>query len=62
MLQHSTDMYRFSYTSWLQLAAECGGCSQTMLMSPLTWNIWVHRDIPRPAGCGISPLKFEMTP
>ena len=21
-----------------------------------------HRDIPRPAGCGISPLKFEMAP
>ena len=42
MLQHSTDMYRFPYTSWLQLTAEYGGCSQTMLMSPLTWNVWVH--------------------
>ena len=42
MLQHSTDMYRFSYTSWLQLAAEYGDCSQTTLMSPLTCNVWVH--------------------
>ena len=42
MLQHSTDMYRFFYTSWLQLAAEYGGCNQTMLMSPLTWNVRVH--------------------
>ena len=28
MLQHSTDMYSFSYISWLKLAAEYGGCSQ----------------------------------
>ena len=27
-LQHSTAMYSFSYKSWLQLAAEYGGCSQ----------------------------------
>ena len=32
-------------------------------------TVWRHielkyslRDIPRPAGCGISPLKFEMAP
>ena len=26
-LQHSTAMYSISYISWLQLAAEYGGCS-----------------------------------
>ena len=23
-------------------------------------NLFISTDIPRPAGCGISPLKFEM--
>ena len=31
MLQHSRAMYGISYISWLQLAAEYGGCSQLIL-------------------------------
>ena len=35
MLQPSTATYSFSYIIWLQLAAECGSCSQLILTSPL---------------------------
>ena len=34
MLQHSRAMYSISCISWLQLAAEYGGCSQLILMYP----------------------------
>ena len=35
MLQYLTARYSISYISWLQLAAEYGGCSQCILTSPL---------------------------
>ena len=34
-------MYSFLYISWLQLAAEYGGCRQRILTSPLTrYEFW----------------------
>ena len=38
MLQPSRAMYSISYISWLQPAAEHGGCSQLILTSPLNTN------------------------
>ena len=39
-------MYSISYISWLQLAAEYGGCSQLILMSPLTILAFLRDDLP----------------
>ena len=36
MLQHPKAKYSISYISWLQQAAEYGGCSQLILTSPLS--------------------------
>ena len=36
MLQQSRTLYIIPYISWLQLAAEYGGCSQLILTSPLS--------------------------
>ena len=38
MLQPSRAMYSISYISWLQLAAEYGGCSQSIFTSPLMFH------------------------
>ena len=37
----------------------CHSLDQMELNTP---DIITYRDIPRPAGCGISPLKFEIAP
>ena len=57
MLQHSRVMFSISYISWLQLAAEYGGCSQIIVTSPLIFlhenNLFIDVSL-NPCNCPLS--------